>query len=102
MAMSNTLGANTLDVLMCLGLPWAIKSIMTRRDVLIDSGALAYSVLSIIICVVGFYGVTAFYKYKLNRQVGIACLVMYALFLSFAILLESNAFFQVNLPMCEN
>lgn len=102
MAMSNTLGANTLDVLMCLGLPWAIKSLMTKNDVLIESGALAYSVMSIILCVIGFYGVTAYYKYQLNRHVGIACLIMYLLFLTFAIMLELNVFFPVNLEMCDD
>ncbi|KAG8038243.1 hypothetical protein G9C98_006570 [Cotesia typhae] len=76
MAMSNTLGANTLDILLCLGLPWMIKTIMTGSDVVIESGAIAYSVMSIVVCVVGFFGVTAFYKYQLNRKVGYACLVM--------------------------
>ncbi|XP_034946895.1 sodium/potassium/calcium exchanger 4-like isoform X2 [Chelonus insularis] len=103
MAMSNTLGANTLDVLMCLGLPWTIKSIMTKSDVIIESGALAYSVMSIVICVVGFYGVTAFYKYQLNRQVGIACLIMYILFLTFAIMMESHVFFPTTTTsICNN
>ncbi|XP_011313875.1 sodium/potassium/calcium exchanger 4-like [Fopius arisanus] len=102
MAMSNTLGANTLDVLMCLGLPWAIKSIMSGSDIIIESGAIAYSVLSIIVCVVGFFSVTAYYKFNLNRQVGIACLIMYSLFLTFTILLESNVFWQVNQPTCKN
>ncbi|KAG7201482.1 hypothetical protein KM043_004241 [Ampulex compressa] len=100
MAMSNTLGANTLDILLCLGLPWLIKTIMTGKDVEIVSGALSYSVLSIILCVIVFYSVTAFYKFKLNKKVGAICLVMYAVFLVFAILIELNVFFTVNLPIC--
>ncbi|XP_058809393.1 sodium/potassium/calcium exchanger 4-like [Phymastichus coffea] len=100
MAMSNTLGANTLDILLCLSLPWAIKSFMSGRAVTIVSGALAYSNLSIIFCVIGFYAVTALYGYVLNKKVAIACLLMYALFLVFAIMLELNVFFFVNLPMC--
>ena len=101
MAMSNTLGANTLDVLLCLGLPWIIKTRMTGKDIQINSGAIAYSVISIVICVCGFFSVTAYYKFTLNKKVGIACLVMYGLFLSFTILMESNVFFHVNLPMCD-
>ncbi|KAH0535836.1 sodium/potassium/calcium exchanger 4-like [Cotesia glomerata] len=96
MAMSNTLGANTLDILLCLGLPWMIKTIMTGSDVVIESGAIAYSVMSIIVCVVGFFGVTAFYKYQLNRKVGYACLVMYVLFLTFAILMETDIIFSTS------
>ncbi|XP_015116098.1 sodium/potassium/calcium exchanger 4 [Diachasma alloeum] len=102
MAMSNTLGANTLDILMCLGLPWIIKSVMSGSDIVIESGAITFSVLSIIVCVIGFFSVTAYYKFQLNKRVGIACLIMYLLFLTFSILLESNVFWQVNLPMCEN
>lgn len=101
MAMSNTIGANTLDILFCLGLPWTIKVILTGKDVKIQSGAIAYSVFAIIICVIGFYAVTAYYGFKLNKKVGLACIVMYALFLVFAILLESNTFFFVNWPMCD-
>lgn len=102
MAMSNTLGANTLDVLLCLGLPWMIRTLMTGKDVEIESGALAYSVMSIIICVIGFFSVTAYYKFQLNKKVGAACLIMYTLFLAIAILMETNVFFHVNLPMCDS
>ncbi|XP_029166834.1 sodium/potassium/calcium exchanger 4-like isoform X2 [Nylanderia fulva] len=59
MAMSNTLGANTLDILLCLGLPWMIKILIHKKDIKIISDALSYSVLSIIVCVIAFYTVTA-------------------------------------------
>ncbi|KAK2584599.1 hypothetical protein KPH14_006957 [Odynerus spinipes] len=101
MAMSNTLGANTLDILLCLGLPWLIKTITSGKSVEIVSGALSYSVLSIIFCVILFYSITAFYKFKLNKKVGAACLIMYTIFLIFAILVELNVFFHVNWPMCD-
>lgn len=100
MAMSNTLGANTLDILMCLGVPWLIKTSMTGQSIHIVSGALLYSVLSIIVCVVVFYMVIAFNKYQLNKKVGVICLILYAIFLVFAVLVELNVFFPVNLPMC--
>lgn len=102
MAMSNTLGANTLDILFCLGLPWTIKVLLSGKNVQIQSGAIAYSVLAIIICVVGFYAVTAYYGFKLNKKVGLACLVMYTIYLIIAILLELNTFFFVNWPMCDD
>ncbi|XP_011499735.1 PREDICTED: sodium/potassium/calcium exchanger 4-like [Ceratosolen solmsi marchali] len=100
MAMSNILGSNTLDILLCLSLPWAIKSLMTGRGVSIVSGTLVYSNLSIIFCVIGFYVVTALSGFILNKRVGIVCLLMYTLFLIVAILMELNVFFFVNLPMC--
>lgn len=101
MAMSNTLGANILDILLCLGLPWTIKCLVSGRDVEIDSGALSYSVLSIVICIIALYAVIAFFGFKLNKKVGLICLLLYTTFLVFAILVEMNVFFLVNLPMCD-
>ncbi|KAL6440980.1 hypothetical protein ACFW04_003393 [Cataglyphis niger] len=100
MAMSNTLGANTLDILLCLGLPWMVKIFKDKKDIRIISDALRYSVLSIIVCVIAFYTVTAFCKFCLNKKVGIICLILYTIFLVFALLFELNVFFPVNLPMC--
>lgn len=100
MAMSNTIGANTLDILLCLGLPWAIKCFLTGDNVTIISGALVYSNLSIIICVIGLFAVTGLYGFVLNKKVGAVCLLMYSLFLVVAVMMELNVFFFVNLPMC--
>ncbi|XP_031369643.1 sodium/potassium/calcium exchanger 4-like isoform X1 [Apis dorsata] len=101
MAMSNTLGANILDILLCLGLPWIIKCLMEKRYVEIESGALKYSVFSTVICVIVLYTVIACFKFKLNKKVGIICLFLYTIFIIFAILIELNVFFIINLPMCD-
>lgn len=100
MAMSNTLGANILDILLCLGLPWTISCLMKGREVEIVSGAISYSVLTTVVCIVVLYTVIACFNFKLNKKVGIICLVLYTIFLIFAILVELNVFFFVNLPMC--
>ncbi|XP_076245998.1 sodium/potassium/calcium exchanger 4 [Calliopsis andreniformis] len=100
MAMSNTLGANILDILLCLGLPWTIKCLM-QGNVKIVSGALSYSVLSMIACTIILYAVIAMFHFKLNKKVGFICLLLYTIFLVFAILVELNVFFFVNPPMCE-
>ncbi|XP_043506815.1 sodium/potassium/calcium exchanger 4-like [Frieseomelitta varia] len=102
MAMSNTLGANILDILLCLGLPWMIKCLMRGEDVEIISGSISYSVLSTVVCIVILYVVIAFSNFKLNKQVGIICLLVYTIFLIFAILVELNVFYLVNLPMCDD
>ncbi|CAL7946760.1 unnamed protein product [Xylocopa violacea] len=101
MAMSNTLGANILDILLGLGLPWTIRCLTTGRDVMIVSTALSYSVLSIVACIAILYGVLAFFGFKLNKKVGLICLLLYAIFVVFACLVELNVFFFVNFPMCD-
>lgn len=102
MAMSNTLGANILDILLCLGLPWMIKCLMRGKDVEIVSGSISYSVLSTIVCIVILYVVIACFNFKLNKQVGIICLLVYSVFLIFAILVEMNVFYVANLPICND
>ncbi|XP_054006556.1 sodium/potassium/calcium exchanger 4-like isoform X2 [Hylaeus anthracinus] len=68
MAMSNTLGANILDILLCLGLPWLVKCLLTGSSVKIVSGALSYSVLSLVICIIILFTVIASFKFKLNKK----------------------------------
>ncbi|CAD1478169.1 unnamed protein product, partial [Heterotrigona itama] len=101
MAMSNTLGANILDILLCMGLPWMIKCLMRGKDVEIVSASISYSVLSTVVCIVILYVVIALFNFKLNKQVGIICLLLYTIFLIFAILVEMNVFYIANLPMCD-
>lgn len=55
MAVSNSIGSNTFDILLCLGLPWLIKAIMTGSTtdepwmVAVNSEALAYTVISLLL-----------------------------------------------------
>ncbi|XP_066584447.1 sodium/potassium/calcium exchanger 4-like [Prorops nasuta] len=102
MGISNAIGANTLDILLCLALPWLIKTLMTGRDVRIVSGALGYSILSVIVCVIGFYVAIVLCKFRLNKKVGVACLLMYLIFLAFSVMIELNVFFHVNWPQCDS
>ncbi|XP_014231243.1 sodium/potassium/calcium exchanger 4-like [Trichogramma pretiosum] len=88
MAMSNIFGANTLDILLCLGVPWSIQTFMANEPIVIASKALVYSNLTIIFCLLGFYLATFYWKFVLNRKVGFTCLLMYGIFLVFAIYME--------------
>lgn len=105
MGISNSIGSNTFDILLCLGLPWLIKAAFLpikpgHHWVGINSSGLEYSAISLLSTLLMLY--VAFYwnKFKLNRKVGYACLVMYAVFLVLASLIELNVFFKVNKPTC--
>lgn len=105
MGISNSIGSNTFDILLCLGLPWLIKSAFVpikegQHWVGINSYGLQYSAISLLGTLFLLY--VAFYlnKFRLDRQVGYACLIMYAIFLILASLIELNVFFTVNLPTC--
>jgi Ca2+/Na+ antiporter len=120
MGISNSLGSNTFDILLCLGLPWLIKSSMLAlapdpvqgqvyphinmekiyRAVMINSHGLEYSAISLLSSTLLLFVTFACYHFRLNRKVGIACLILYATFLALAATLELNVFFVVNLPIC--
>ncbi|XP_046421271.1 sodium/potassium/calcium exchanger 4-like isoform X1 [Neodiprion fabricii] len=105
MGISNSIGSNIFDVLLCLGLPWFVKAAFLpqfpgENFVKINSEGLVYSSVSLLSTLVILYGAFICNKFKLDRKVGIYCLVMYAAFLILASLIELNIFFPVNLPTC--
>ncbi|XP_063987338.1 sodium/potassium/calcium exchanger 4 isoform X2 [Diachasmimorpha longicaudata] len=106
MGISNSIGSNTFDILLCLGLPWLIKSsfsptIPGRHFISINSGGLEYSAISLLSTLLLLYIAFASNKFQLDQKVGRACLCMYAVFLILASLIELNVFFRVNLPTCK-
>ncbi|KAF3428645.1 hypothetical protein E2986_13651 [Frieseomelitta varia] len=106
MGISNSIGSNVFDVLLCLGLPWFLKAAFFPKAgnhyVIINSQGLVYSSISLFSTLTILYLSLLIGKFKLTRTVGIVCLVMYVIFLIFASILELNMFFVVNLPVCSN
>ncbi|XP_076269385.1 sodium/potassium/calcium exchanger zydeco isoform X2 [Rhynchophorus ferrugineus] len=105
MGISNSIGSNTFDILLCLGLPWFIKAtfmptIPGKHWVGINSAGIEYSAISLLSSLLLLYGAFALNKFRLDKRVGLICLLMYAVFLILASLIELNAFFRVNLPTC--
>ncbi|TNN77888.1 Sodium/potassium/calcium exchanger 4 [Liparis tanakae] len=82
MAISNSIGSNVFDILVGLGLPWTLQTLC------IDYGS---EVLGVHLN-----------KWTLDWRLGLACLILYAIFLCFSILIEFNVFIFVNLPMCRD
>uniref|UniRef100_A0AAQ4S3D5 Solute carrier family 24 member 4 n=1 Tax=Gasterosteus aculeatus aculeatus TaxID=481459 RepID=A0AAQ4S3D5_GASAC len=102
MAVSNTIGSNVFDILVGLGLPWAIQTMCVSygSEVMINSRGLVYSVVlllgSVALTVLGIH----LNKWRLDVKLGIYVLVLYAIFLCFSVMIEYNVFTFVNLPMC--
>ncbi|XP_062324392.1 sodium/potassium/calcium exchanger 4 isoform X1 [Osmerus eperlanus] len=102
MAVSNTIGSNVFDILVGLGVPWALQTMCVNygSEVMINSRGLLYSVVlllgSVALTVLGIH----LNKWRLDLKLGIYVLVLYAVFLCFSIMIEYNVFTFVNLPMC--
>ncbi|XP_056150757.1 sodium/potassium/calcium exchanger 4 [Lampris incognitus] len=102
MAVSNTIGSNVFDILVGLGVPWALQTMCVDygSEVMINSRGLVYSVVlllgSVALTVSGIH----LNKWRLDVKLGVYVLVLYAVFLCFSIMIEYNVFTFVNLPMC--
>ena len=107
MGISNSLGSNTFDILLSLGLPWFIKSfflpdIAGQKFLTLNSPFLTYAGIILLTSLLGLYIVFLYYDFTLQRSVGVWCVVMYASFMLLATLVELNIFFPVNLPVCRH
>ena len=105
MAVSNSIGSNTFDILICLGLPWMIKAIQTGVEedkwiVKVQSDALTYTVVSLLISLIILYSILLASRFLLSKTLGFVTLIIYAVFLTISLLFELNVFYDVNLPTC--
>jgi Ca2+/Na+ antiporter len=106
MGISNSIGSNTFDILICLGLPWLIRGLMISNApvnfIQINSGGLEYSTILLIVSLILLYTILACNRFVLDKKVGIISLSMYASFLVISSLFELNVFFDVNQPTCQS
>ena len=104
-AVSKSIGLNTFNILICLGLPWMIKAIQTGVEedkwiVKVESPALNYSVVSLLISLIILYSILLASRFLLSKTLGFVTLIIYAVFLTISLLFELNVFYDVNLPTC--
>ena len=117
MAVSNTIGSNTFDILICLGIPWIIRAIqrgwfpsegtISESFVKVESNTLEFTVMSLLVSLVIIYVLFLMSQWMLTQSVGIACLIIYAVFMTFGMLFELDQFKVLgkqfdNKPLCES
>ncbi|KAF3705972.1 Sodium/potassium/calcium exchanger 3 [Channa argus] len=88
MAVSNSIGSNIFDILLGLGFPWALRTLVVEHgsSVSINNKGLVYSVILLLASV--FLTVTCVHlnHWKLDRRLGFGLLFFYAIFLLCSIL----------------
>ncbi|XP_055542829.1 probable sodium/potassium/calcium exchanger CG1090 [Wyeomyia smithii] len=102
MAVSNAVGSNVFDILICLGLPWFIQTAIIKpgSHVNVISKGLIYSTLSLLSTVVFLLFATHLNGWKLDKRLGIVLMIWYLFFITVASLYELNFFGQLNPPEC--
>lgn len=95
---SNSLGANSLAILMSLGIPWLIKNILHRNTagknfIPLNPLSTEYNIMLLLCAVIALYLILTVAKYQLKRTVGFTLITVYSIFITLGILLEMNVFF---------
>ncbi|KAM8848766.1 sodium/potassium/calcium exchanger 3 isoform 1-T1 [Synchiropus picturatus] len=83
MAVSNSIGSNIFDVLLGLGFPWALRTLIVSygSEVTINSKGLVYSVILLLASVTLTVLCVHLNRWKLDRRLGLCLLLLYAVFL---------------------
>ena len=102
MSISNCIGSNVFDILLGLGLPWLMKTLITHygHAVPIISGSIKFTVFILIGSVVTMMFVFWISRWKLRWPAGIMLIATYLGFMTVSCLFEMNVFGDYNLPQC--
>ncbi|CAH1789145.1 unnamed protein product [Owenia fusiformis] len=102
MAVANSVGSNVFDILFCLGLPWLLQTAFVEPNgvVEISSTGLEYTLITLLFSALFILVSLHFTKWMLGKKLGITCIVLYVVFITFACLYQGNVFGQVTLPTC--
>ncbi|XP_048005163.1 sodium/potassium/calcium exchanger 3-like isoform X2 [Leguminivora glycinivorella] len=105
MGVSNALGANSLAILFALGVPWLIRTLtlLARGDdpvVYINSSGIDFVVGSLLVAVLCLWLTLCIGKFTLRKSVGFVLVVFYAIFITFAILVEMGIILDRTVAFC--
>ncbi|KAF3693968.1 Sodium/potassium/calcium exchanger 3 [Channa argus] len=83
MAVSNSIGSNIFDVLLGLGFPWALRTLIVSYGsvVTINSKGLVYSVILLLASVILTVLCVHLNHWRLDRRLGLCLMLLYAIFL---------------------
>jgi Ca2+/Na+ antiporter len=81
MAVSNAIGSNVFDILLGLGLPWTISTIVYKEPVKSEGNTVVYATAQLIIILGIVVGLLAFNKWLLTPKLGFVLFAVYFIFL---------------------
>ncbi|KAM3926417.1 sodium/potassium/calcium exchanger 5 [Leptodactylus fuscus] len=101
MAMSNIVGSNVFDLL-CLGVPWFIKTVFIDRSapVEVTSTGLTYTSISLLFSIIFVFVAVHVNGWKLDIKLGVICIIMYLVFVTFSILYELGILGTMTVHTC--
>ncbi|KAH9507549.1 hypothetical protein Btru_051430 [Bulinus truncatus] len=97
MAVSNAVGSNVFDILVCLGIPWLIDStFINKGGTPINSEGMVFATLTLILTIFYLWGSMKCFDWTLTPIYGIVTILVYIAVTVFCILIETNMIFQMH------
>ena len=100
---ANGLGANTLNMLMNLGMPWLVRSLIFPDEPWgVLSEGLPFDLVSLVSAVLVLNLVLLLFRYRLCWNQGLCTCAVYLLFIVVLVLIELNVFKLFKPSACTN
>ncbi|XP_011672004.2 sodium/potassium/calcium exchanger 4 isoform X2 [Strongylocentrotus purpuratus] len=103
MAISHSIGSNLFDILVGLGLPWFIQTVIIdhRSTVTVYSGAISYISMLLLLTVVIAVVLINVCRFRLGKTLGVFFIIFFVIFIMVSILFELNLIVPgLTLPPC--
>lgn len=104
MAISNSLGSNIFDILVCLGLPWFVELVLLNQIktyIQIYSAGIFYSTAILLASVFVLVGSFILNRWYLNKKLGAILILLWCLVTVLTCLFELNIIGNFSLPFCQ-
>ncbi|XP_033756814.1 sodium/potassium/calcium exchanger 3-like [Pecten maximus] len=101
MAVSNAVGSNVFDILICMGVPWLLQIIIKKGEPIeVYSEGLLYSSFTLLATVFLLLLITHLNKWRLTKSYGVVLMIIYVFFTILTSLYELNIFGYVHPKEC--
>lgn len=85
MAISNGIGSNIFDILICLGLPWTFVLLFRQSEVVVGTANLFSSVVLLFATVIALLFILIARHFKISRRAGLVLILIYLAYIAYNI-----------------
>ncbi|XP_055677663.1 sodium/potassium/calcium exchanger 4-like [Lutzomyia longipalpis] len=93
MGVSNALGSTSLAILISLGFPWFVRTLVDGHPFNVVSYGVEFTTMTMLLATTLLFSVIALFRFHLRKRTGLILVGVYAIFVTFAILNEIDIFF---------
>lgn len=97
MSIANAIGSSSVAMLLSLGLPWFIRTMVdgaayTGAHIALKSSGIQYIIATLLLVITISYAIIAIGKFRIRKLLGPFLLFFYIFFITMAILVEMDVF----------